>query len=110
MAKVMASTSTAVMVQTAEALEVMEEVQMTEEAKGSITKPSPVLEERAEGDHMEGMLWQLEQLEHKLREVTVDYASPAAEEAVARVLGESSDVQEVLGASAAELEMLPRQG
>ena len=41
-----ASTSAVVVVQTAEALEVMEEV------KGSIIKPTPVLEERAKGDHV----------------------------------------------------------
>jgi len=41
---------------------------------------------------------------------------PAAEEAVARVLGEVSDMEEVLGASAmvgasvTELETVPRQG
>jgi len=46
----------------------------------------------------------------------VDYATPAAEEAVARVLGEGSDVEEVPGASAtagvkaAELGTVPRQG
>jgi len=40
----------------------------------------------------------------------MDYVSLAAEEAVVRVLGESSDVQEVPGASAMELEMVPRQG
>jgi len=109
-AKATISTSVAVVVQTAEAPEAMEEVQATEEAEGSIVKPSPVPEERAEGDHTEGVLWQQEQLEHKLREVTADYAMPAAEEAVARVLGESSDVQEVPGASATEPETVPRQG
>jgi len=45
-------------VQTAEAPEAMEEVQATEEAKGSIVEPSLVLEERAKGDHAEGVLWQ----------------------------------------------------
>jgi len=102
-AEVMASMSAAVMVQTAEAPEVMEE------DKGSIVKLSPVPEERTMGDHAEGMSRQLEQLQHELMEVT-DYVSLAAEEAVARVLGESSDVQEVPGASATELEMVPRQG
>jgi len=99
----------------AEAPEAMEEVQATE-AKGSIVKPSPVLEERAEGDHAEGVSRQREQLERELREVTADYATPAAEEAVVRALGEGSDMQEVLGASATagasatEPEMVPRQG
>jgi len=88
-----ASTSTAVLVQTAEAPEAMEE------DGGSIVEPSPVPEERTVGDHTEGVSRQLEQLECELMEVT-DYASPAAEEAVARALGESSDVQEVPGASA----------
>jgi len=109
-AKVTALMSAVVMVQTAEVLEVMEEVQATEEAKGSIVKPSPVPEERAEGDHMEGVSWQQEQLERGLREVTADYMMPVAEEAVARALGEGSDMEEVLGASAMELEMVPRQG
>jgi len=109
MAKVMASTSVAVMVQTAEAPEAMEE------DEGSIVKPSPVPEVRTVGDHAEGMLWQLEQLECELMEVT-DYALPAAKEAVARALGESSDVQEVpgvsatVGASVTEPETVPRQG
>jgi len=116
MAKAMVSTSAAVVVQTAEALEAMEEVQATEEAKGSIVELLPVLEERAKGDHAEGMLQQQEQLECELREVTADYATPAAKEAVARALGESSDVQEVpgasatVGASAMEPETVPRQG
>jgi len=104
------STSAAVVVQTAEAPEAMEEVQATKEAGGSIVKPSPVPEERAEGDHAEGMSRQQEQLERELREVTADYAAPAAEEAVARALGEGSDVQEVPGASATEPETVPRQG
>jgi len=104
------STSAAVVVQTAEDPEAMEEVQATEEAEGSIVKPSPVPEERAEGDHVEGVSWQQEQLERELREVTADYAMPAAEEAVARALGESSDMQEVPGASATEPETVPRQG
>jgi len=115
-AKVMASASAAVVVQTAEVPEAMEEVQATEEAKGSIIKLSPVPEERAKGDHAEGMSRQQEQRERKLREVTVDYATLAAEEAVVRVLGESSDMQEVLGASAtvrvrvAEPGTVPREG
>jgi len=81
---------------------------------GSIVKPSLVLEERAKGDHMEGVLWQCKQLKHKLREVTMDYMSPAAKEAVARVLGEDLDMQQVLesstGVSMMEPEMVPRQG
>ena len=40
----------------------------------------------------------------------MDYVMPVAEEAVARALGEGSDVQEVPGASAMEPEMVPRQG
>jgi len=109
MAEVMVSTSTVVVVQTAEALEAMEE------DEGSIIELSPVPEVRTVGDHAEGVSWQLEQLERELMEVT-DYTSPAAEEAVARALGESSDVQEVLGASATvgasvtEPETVPRQG
>ena len=54
-AKATVSTSAAVVVQMAEALEAMEEVQVTEEAAGSIVEPSPVPEERAKGDHMEGV-------------------------------------------------------
>ena len=110
----MASTSAVVEVQTAEAPEVMEEVQVMEEAEGSVVEPSLVPEE---GDHVEGVLQQLaqlEQLEHKLMEVTTGFASPAAEEAVERALGESLDVQEVSGASAMaraeEPETVPRQG
>jgi len=110
MAKVMASTSAAVMVQMAEVLEAMEEVQAMEEAEGSFIEPSPVPEERAKGDHAEGMLWQQEEQERELREVTADYVTLAAEEAVARALGEGSDVEEVLGASAMELETVPRRG
>jgi len=108
-AEVTASTSAAVVVQTAEAPEAMEE------DKGSIVKPSLVPEERTVGDHAEGVSRQLEQLERELMEVT-DYASPAAKEAVARALGESSDLQEVPGASAmararaAEPGTVPRQG
>jgi len=54
-AEAMVLTSAAVMVQMAEAPEVMEEVQAMEEAEGSIIEPLLVPEERAEGDHMEGM-------------------------------------------------------
>jgi len=102
-AEVTASTRAAVVVQTAEAPEVMEE------DEGSIVEPSLVPEERTVGDHAEGVSRQLEQLERELMEVT-DHASPAAEEVVARALGESSDVEEVLGASATEPETVPRQG
>jgi len=108
--KVTASTSAAVVVQMAEVPEAMEEVQVMEEAEGSIVEPSPVLEERAEGDHAEGVSQQREQQERELREVTADYAMPAAKEAVARVLGEGLDMEEVPGASATELETVPRQG
>jgi len=103
MAEVTASTRAAVVVQTAEAPEAMEE------DEGSIVELSPVPEERTMGDHAEGMSRQLEQLERELMEVT-DHASPAAKEAVARALGESSDVQEVLGARAAEPGTVLRQG
>ena len=121
----MGSTSKAVAVPTAEAPEAMEGVQATYEAEGSIVKLTPVPEEKAEEDHAEGVLRQREQLERKVREATTDYTSLAAEEAVARALGEDSDVQEVLGASAmatmaepvamegvrrTEEEMVPRQG
>jgi len=119
-AKATGSTSKAVAVPTAEAPEAMEGVQATYEAEGSIVEPTPVPEEKAEEDHAEGMSWQREQFEHELREATTDYASPAAEEAVARALGEDSDVQEVpesstaasgmAGASATEAETVPRQG
>jgi len=108
-AEVTVSTRAAVVVQTAEAPEAMEE------DEGSIVKPSPVPEERTVGDHAEGVSWQLEQLERELMEVT-NHVSPAAEEAVARAVGESSDVQEVPGASAtararaAEPGTVPRQG
>jgi len=104
------SMSTVVVVQTAEAPEAMEEVQATEEAKGSIVKLSPVPEERTEGDHVEGISRQQEQLKCELREVTADYMMPVAKEAVARALGEGSDMEEVPGASATEPEMVPRQG
>jgi len=102
--KATASTSAAVVVQTAEAPEAMEE------DGGSIVKPSPVPEERTEGDHAEGVSRQQEQLERELREVTADYTTPAAEEAVARALGEGLDMEEVPGASATEPETVPRQG
>jgi len=112
--KATASTSVAVEVQTAEAPEAMEEVQAMEEAKGSVVKLLLVPEE---GDHTEGMsrqLVQLEQLAHKLMEVTMGFVSLAAEEAVERALGESLGVQEVLGVSTTvrveELETVPRQG
>jgi len=114
------STSEAVAVPTAEAPEAMEGVQATYEAEGSIVEPTPVPEEKAEEDHAEGMSRQREQFECELREATTDYASPAAEEAVARALGEDSDVQEVpesstavsgtAGASGTEAETVPRQG
>jgi len=120
MADTTGSTSKAVTVPTAEALEVMEGVQMTYEAEGSIVEPTPVPEEKAKEDHVEGVLWQCKQFERELREATTDYASPAAEEAVARALGEDSDVQEVpesstaasgtAGASGTEAETVPRQG
>jgi len=107
-------TNTAIVVQAAEVPEVMEEVQVMGKAEGSIIK---LLLAPEEGDHMEGMLQQLvqlEQLEHELMEVTMGFTSPAAEEVVERALGESLDIQEVLGASttarAAEPETVPRQG
>ena len=40
----------------------------------------------------------------------MDYVMLAAKEAVARALGEGSDMEEVPGVSATELEMVPRQG
>ena len=57
-ARATALTSVVVMLQTAEAPEAMDEVQATEEAKGSIIELLLVLEERAKGDHAEGMSWQ----------------------------------------------------
>jgi len=115
MAKATGSTSEAVVVLTAEAPEAMEGVQATYKAEGSIVKPMPVPEEKAEEDHAEGMLWQRKQFERELREATTDYALPAAEEAVARALGEDSDVQEVPESSTAAsgmagAETVPRQG
>jgi len=119
-AKATGSMSKAVVVPTAEAPEAMEGVQAMYEAEGSIVKPTPVPEEKAEEDHMEGMLRQCEQFECKLREATTDNASPAAEEAVARALGEDLDMQEVpesstvvsvtAGVSATEAETVLRQG
>jgi len=124
-AEAMGSTSEAVAVPTAEAPEAMEGVQATHEAEGSIVEPTPVPEEKAEEDHAEGVLRQREQFERELREATTDYASPAAKEAVARALGEDSDMQEESGASATataaepvtmegvrrtEEETVPRQG
>jgi len=103
----------------------MEGVQATEGTEGSVVEPSPIPEERVEGDHAEGVSRQREQFERKLREATPDHASPAAEEAVARALGEDSDVQEVSGVSTTataaepvamegvrrtEEETVPRQG
>jgi len=120
MANAMGLTSKAVGVLTAEAPEAMEGVQVMYEAEGSIVEPTPVPEEKAEEDHAEGVLWQCKQFERKLREVTMDYASLAAEEAVARALGEDSDVQEapesstaasgMAGVSGTEPETVPRQG
>jgi len=112
-------------VATAEVPSAMEGVQVTEGTKGSVIELSPILEERVKGDHAEGVSRQCEQFERKLRETTLDHTSLAAEEAVARVLGEDSDVQEVSGASAmataaepvamegvqrTEEETVPRQG
>jgi len=114
------STSKAVAVLTAEALEAMEGVQAMYKAEGSIVKLTPVLEEKAKEDHAEGMLRQRKQFERDLREGTTDYTSLAAEEVVARVLGEDLDMQEALesstvasgtaGASGMEPETVPRQG
>jgi len=114
------STSKAVAVPTAEALEAMEGVQVMHKAEGSIVELTPVPEEKAKEDHAEGVLRQCEQFECELREATTDYALPAAEEAVARALGEDSDVQEVpelstaasrtAGASGTEAETVLRQG
>ena len=75
-------------------------VQAAEGTEGSVIEPSPMPEERTEGDHAEGVSRQREQLERELRVTSTDHASPAAEEAVARVLGEDLDVQEVSRASA----------
>jgi len=119
-AKATGSMSKVVAVPTAEAPEAMEGVQATYEAEGSIVKPMPVPEEKAEEDHAEGVLRQRGQFERELREATTDYTSPAAEEAVVRALGEDSDVQEVpesstvasrmAGVSGTEVETVPRQG
>jgi len=118
-----AVTNTAVA--TAEVPSAMEGVQVTEGTEGSVVEPSPIPEERVEGDHAEGVSRQHKQFERELREATPDHASPAAEEPVARALGEDLDVQEVSGASAmataaepvamegvqrTEEEMVPRQG
>jgi len=119
------SMSKAVAVLTAEAPEAMAGVQATYKAEGSIIELTPVPEEKAKEDHAEGVLQQCKQLEREVREATMDYASPAAEEAVARALGEDSDMQEVSGVSTTvtvaepvamegvrrtEEEMVPRQG
>jgi len=119
-ADAMGSTSKAVAVPTAEALEAMEGVQAMYKAEGSIVKLTPVLEEKAKEDHAEGVLRQRKQFEHELREGTTDYTSLAAEEAVARALGEDLDMQEApesstvasgtAGASGMEPETVPRQG
>jgi len=105
-----AVTNTAVA--TAEVPSAMEGVQATEGTEGSVVEPSPIPEERVEGDHAEGVSWQREQFERELREATPDHTSPAAEEAVARVLGEDSDVQPVAmeGVRRTEEETVPRQG
>jgi len=87
-------------VATAEVPTAMEGVLATEGTEGSVVKLSLILEERVEGDHVEGVLRQREQFECELREATPDHALLAAKEAVARVLGEDSDVQEVSGVSA----------
>jgi len=108
-----AGTSTAVT--TVGALMLTAGVQAAEETNGSAIKPlpileeraegdhtegvSPMLEERAEGDHAEGVLWQGKQFKRELRVTSLDLVLPVAEEAVARALGEDSDVQEVLRAS-----------
>jgi len=112
-------------VATVEVPSAMEGVQATEGTKGSVIELSLIPEERVEGDHMEGVLRQHEQFERELREATPDHASLAAKEAVARALGEDSDMQEVSGASAmatvaepvamegvrrTEEETVPRQG
>jgi len=99
MAKAMGSTSKAVVVLTAETPEVMEGVQATYKAEGSIIKQMPV-PEKAKEDHVEGMSWQCKQLKCEVREATMDYMLPAAEEVVVRALGEDSDMQEVPGATA----------
>jgi len=87
-------------VATVEVPSAMEGVQATEGTEGSIIELSLIPEERVEGDHMEGVSQQHKQFERELREATPDHASLAAKEAVARVLGEDSDMQEVSGASA----------
>jgi len=86
-------------VATAGALMLMARAQ-AEETEGSVIDPSPMPEERAEGDHVEGLSWQHKQFEWELRVTSVDHASPVAEEVVARALGEDSDVQEVSRVSA----------
>jgi len=73
-----AVTNTAVA--TAEVPSAMEGVQATEGTKGSVVEPSPIPEERVEGDHAEGVLRQCEQFERKLREATPDHTSPAAKD------------------------------
>jgi len=100
MAEATVSMSVVVMAQTAEALEAMEGVQAMEEAEGSIAELMPVLEERVEGDHAEGVLQQWEQLEHELRE----------DSDVQEVLGLSTGASATARASMTELEMVLRQG
>jgi len=78
----------------------IEGVQAVEETKGSIVELSLMPEERAEEDHVEGVLRQCKQFKQELMVTSTDHASLAAEEAVARALGEDSDVQEVSRASA----------
>ena len=91
---------TSMVVAVAEVPMAMEGIQVMEGTEGSIVKLSPMPEERAKGDHTEGVSWQHKQFEQELRVTSMDHALPAAEEAVVRALGEDSDVQEVLGASA----------
>jgi len=65
----------------------MEGVQVMEETEDSVIEPSLIAEERAKGDHAEGVLQQHEQFEWELRVTSMDYRSPVAKEAVARALG-----------------------
>jgi len=116
---------TSMVAATAGASTVMAGVQAVEETEGSVVKPSPMPEERAEGDHVEGVSQQHKQLKQELRVTSMDHVLLAAKEAVARALGEDLDVQEVSRASATATaadpdamdgvwmtaeEMVPRQG
>ena len=94
------SMNMAVVVLVAEDPEVMEGIQVVEDTDGSIIVGTP------EGELVEGLTWQAEQLKQEHRQETVECAMPSANAMVEEAPENNLDVQEVFGLVIPEMRTL----